>query len=65
MTGRFAKSETVKLRAVTSTHLLIEGQKVVSKVPFRFVDKLTVCQPVELALVQGDQNAIESQCAIV
>jgi len=63
-TGPFTKGETGKLRAATSNHLLIEGQKVVSKVPFKFVEKLTVCQPVELALAQGDQLQLKANAQL-
>jgi ATP-dependent exoDNAse (exonuclease V) alpha subunit len=63
-TGPFAKGETGKLRAATSTHLLIEGEKVVSKVPLKFAEKLTVCQPVELALAQGDQLQLKANAQL-
>ncbi len=62
--GQFAKGEIGKLQAVTPTHLVIEGQSVVRRVPFRLLDRLTVCQPVHLPLAKGDQLQLKANASL-
>jgi ATP-dependent exoDNAse (exonuclease V) alpha subunit len=58
--GDFAKGATGKLRTVTPTHLLVETESKIGKVPFKLLDKLTVCQPVEIPLAKGDQLQLKA-----
>jgi conjugative relaxase-like TrwC/TraI family protein len=62
--GNFAKGETGKLRAVTATHLLIEAENKIGKVPFKVLDKLTICQPVAMSLAKGDQLQLKANAAL-
>ena len=63
-TGSFKKGETGKLRLATSTHLLIEAQSGIRKVPFRFLDKITVCEPVEMPLAKGEQLQLKANAVL-
>jgi conjugative relaxase-like TrwC/TraI family protein len=62
--GDFAKGETGKLRTITATHLLVETKKRIGKVPFKLLDRLTVCQPVEMSLARGDQLQLKANAAL-
>jgi hypothetical protein len=64
-TGDFAKGETGKLMTTTPTHLLIEAENKIRKVPFKLLDRLTVCQPVEMPLAKGDQLQLKANAAAV
>jgi hypothetical protein len=50
----FQSGGTGKLRGITDKHLLIESDNRIRPVPFKDLDKITVCQPKELALSSGD-----------
>lgn len=63
--GNFAKGETGKLRATTPTHLLIEAESGINKVPLKFLDRLTVCQPVKMSLAKGDQLQMKANAPSV
>ena len=52
--GGFRKGQTARLVAITQTGLVLEGGERIRRVPFKFLDRLTVCQPRELALASGD-----------
>jgi conjugative relaxase-like TrwC/TraI family protein len=58
--GDFAKGETGTLRAATPTHLFIEAESKIGKVPLDSLDRLTVCQPVEMLLASGDQLQLKA-----
>jgi conjugative relaxase-like TrwC/TraI family protein len=58
--GDFAKGEVGKLLLATPTHLLVRGEKKDQKVPFKFLNRLTVCQPVEMTLAKGDQLQLKA-----
>jgi conjugative relaxase-like TrwC/TraI family protein len=62
--GDFAKGETGRLRAVTPTHLLIESEKQICKVSFKLLERLTVCQPVEMPLASGDQLQLKANASL-
>ena len=53
--GGFRKGQTARLVAITQTGLVLEGGERIRRVPFKFLDRLTVCQPRELALSSGDR----------
>jgi ATP-dependent exoDNAse (exonuclease V) alpha subunit len=52
--GGFRKGQTARLVAITQTGLVLEGGERIKRVPFKFLDRLTVCQSCELALSSGD-----------
>ncbi len=62
--GDFAKGETGRLRAVTPTHLLIESERKISKVSFKLLERLIVCQPVEMPLASGDQLQLKANASL-
>jgi conjugative relaxase-like TrwC/TraI family protein len=49
-----------RLLAVTDKHLLIEANQRIRPVPFKDLDRLTVCQPKELPLSSGDRLQLKS-----
>jgi ATP-dependent exoDNAse (exonuclease V) alpha subunit len=59
-TGDFAKGEVGKLLVATPTHLLVKGEKKEQKIPFKLLNRLTVCQPVEMPLAKGDQLQLKA-----
>jgi hypothetical protein len=54
-TAGFKSGSAGKLRGVTNKHLLIEADKRIRPVPFKELDKITICQPKELSLSTGDR----------
>ncbi|HTS16648.1 MAG TPA: MobF family relaxase [Verrucomicrobiae bacterium] len=58
--GGFRKGQTARLVAITHTGLVLEGGERIKRVPFRFLDRLTVCQPRELALASGDRLQLKA-----
>jgi hypothetical protein len=62
-TGNFAKGEIGKLLVATPTHLIIGMEKKVQKIPFKLLNHLTVCQPVEMTLAKGDQLQLKTNAS--
>jgi ATP-dependent exoDNAse (exonuclease V) alpha subunit len=58
--GGFKKGQTARLVTITQTGLGLEGGERIRTVPFRFLDRLTVCQPRELALAAGDRLQLKA-----
>ena len=58
--GGFRKGETARLVTITQTGVALEGGERIRTVPFRFLDRLTVCQPRELALAAGDRLQLKA-----
>ena len=58
--GGFRKGETARLVAITQTGLVLEGAERIRAVPFKFLDRLTVCQPRDLALAVGDRLQLKA-----
>jgi hypothetical protein len=58
--GGFRKGQTARLVAITQTGLVLEGGERIRRVPFRFLDRLTLCQPHELALASGDRLQLKA-----
>jgi len=52
--------EVGKLLLATQTHLLVKTEKRVQKVPLALLNRLTVCQPVEMTLAKGDQLQLKA-----
>jgi conjugative relaxase-like TrwC/TraI family protein len=49
-----------RLDGITDKHLLIEADNCIRPVPFKFLDRITVCQPKELALSTGDRLQLKA-----
>ncbi len=58
--GGFQKGQTCRLAAITDRGLVLEGGGKTRTVPFRFADRLTVCQPKELTLATGDRLQLKA-----
>ena len=50
----FMAGDTGKLQGITDKHLLVESNNRIRPVPFKELERLTVCQPKELSLSTGD-----------
>jgi len=59
-TAGFKSGSAGKLRSITDKHLLIEADHRIRPVPFKELDKITVCQPKELSLSTGDRLQLKS-----
>jgi conjugative relaxase-like TrwC/TraI family protein len=59
-TKDFAKGEVGTLLKATTTHLLVQTENKIQRVPFKLLDRLTVCQPVEMRLAKGDQLQLKA-----
>ncbi|HTV39814.1 MAG TPA: MobF family relaxase [Candidatus Sulfotelmatobacter sp.] len=51
----FKAGDTGKLQGITDKHLLVESNNRIRPVPFKELERLTVCQPKELSLSTGDR----------
>ncbi len=58
--GGFQKGQTCRLLAISDRGWILEGADKVRTVPFRFADRLAVCQPTELALAAGDRLQLKA-----
>ncbi|HTS18547.1 MAG TPA: MobF family relaxase [Verrucomicrobiae bacterium] len=58
--GGFQKGQTFRLLAISERGWILEGSDKIRTVPFRFADRLTVCQPAELALAAGDRLQLKT-----
>ena len=59
-TAGFKSGSAGKLRGITDKHLLIEADHRIRPVPFKELDKITVCQPKELSLSNGDRLQLKA-----
>ncbi len=59
-TTGFKSGSTGKLCGITDKHLLIEADHRIRPVPFKELDKITVCQPKELSLSTGDRLQLKA-----
>jgi hypothetical protein len=59
-TAGFKSGSTGKLRGVTDKHLLIESDNRIRPVPFKDLERITVCQPKELSLSAGDRLQLKA-----
>jgi conjugative relaxase-like TrwC/TraI family protein len=59
-TAGFKSGSTGKLRGVTDKHLLIEADNRIRPVPFKDLERITVCQPKELLLSSGDRLQLKA-----
>ena len=56
----FKAGEAAKLKQITDTHLLVEADSRTVPIPFKQLDKLTVCERKELALASGDRLQLKA-----
>jgi conjugative relaxase-like TrwC/TraI family protein len=56
----FKQNSFGKLRGVTEKHLLVESENCIRPIPFKHLDKITVCQPKELSLSVGDRLQLKA-----
>ena len=56
----FKQGNTGKLCGVTDKHLLVESENCIRPIPFKHLDKITVCQPKELSLSVGDRLQLKA-----
>ena len=56
----FKAGESARLKAITETLLIVESNTRTAKVPFRHLDRLTVCECKELALSDGDRLQLKA-----
>jgi conjugative relaxase-like TrwC/TraI family protein len=59
-TGHFRKGDQGKLLKTAPVHLTVGTEKHVGKIEFKHLDRLTVCQPVEMALTPGDKLQLKA-----
>lgn len=63
-TGDFAKGEVGRLLAATPTHLLIRSERIEQKVSFKLLNRITVCQPMEMMLAEGDRLQLKANASL-
>jgi hypothetical protein len=56
----YKPGDSGRLLAITNKHLLIEANQRIRPVPFKDLDRLTVCQPKELPLASGDRLQLKA-----
>jgi conjugative relaxase-like TrwC/TraI family protein len=61
--GGFTKGQTARLVDITRSGVVLEGGNVVRTIPFKFVDRLTVCQPRDLPLAAGDRLQLKANAS--
>jgi hypothetical protein len=56
----FKASEAARLQAITETHLVVENEGRRVSIPFKQLDRITVCQAKKLALASGDRVLLKA-----
>jgi conjugative relaxase-like TrwC/TraI family protein len=56
----FQAGDSARLLGITDKHLLLEGNNTVRPVPFKHLDRITVCQPKELPLCAGERLQLKA-----
>ena len=56
----FKAGESARLLAITNTHLIAENDTRIARISFKYLDQVTVCQPVELPLSSGDRLQLKA-----
>lgn len=59
-TGGFKAGDTGKLQGITDKHVLVESNNRIRPMPFKDLERLTVCQPKELSLSAGDRLQLKA-----
>jgi len=63
-TGDFTKGEVGRLLTTTPTHLLIKSERREQKVSFKLLNRITVCQPMEMKLAEGDRLQLKANASL-
>lgn len=56
----FKQGNSGKLCGITDKHLLVESENRIRPIPFKHLNKITVCQPKELSLSVGDRLQLKA-----
>jgi ATP-dependent exoDNAse (exonuclease V) alpha subunit len=56
----FKAGESARMRGVTGTHLIVESDGRVASILFKHLDRITVCQQMELPLSSGDRLQLKA-----
>ena len=56
----FQAGDSARLRALTETHLVVESGERVASIPFKQLERVTVCERKELALSAGDRLQLKA-----
>jgi conjugative relaxase-like TrwC/TraI family protein len=56
----FKAGESARMKAITDEHLIVESDARIVKIPFKQLDKVTVCQGKEMALSPGDRLQLKA-----
>jgi len=56
----FKAGESARLRVLTDTHLIVEGESRIAPIAFKYLDKVTVCQRKEMPLAAGDRLQLKA-----
>jgi conjugative relaxase-like TrwC/TraI family protein len=56
----FKAGESAKLKSIESGHLTVENETRAAKIPFKQLDKVTVCQGKEMVLSAGDRLQLKA-----
>ena len=57
---RFRKGDVARLLAITETHLIVQSDTIVASVPFKHLDRITVCRCKKMALSAGDRLQLKA-----
>jgi ATP-dependent exoDNAse (exonuclease V) alpha subunit len=60
----FKPGDTGRMRAITDKHILIESNNRIRPVALKELDRITVCQPKELALSNGDRLQLKANSQV-
>ena len=63
--GGLKKGQTARLVDITRTGVVLESANVVRTIPFKFVDRLTVCERRKLPLAAGDRLQLKANAAAI
>ena len=56
----FKAGESARLRAITGTHLMVENDGRVASILFKHLDRITLCQQMEVPLSSGDRLQLKA-----
>jgi ATP-dependent exoDNAse (exonuclease V) alpha subunit len=56
----FRAGESARMKAITDEHVIVESDTRLAKIPFKQLDKVTVCQTKEVALSAGDRLQLKA-----
>jgi conjugative relaxase-like TrwC/TraI family protein len=56
----FKAGETARMKTITDEHLIVESGRHIAKIPFKQLDKLSVCQSKQMELSPGDRLQLKA-----